>query len=160
MGSRLVALIAVLAVALAAAAVATAGNGGRPLSATLTGAEEVPGPGDSDAGGQAALRLNQGQERICFRLSWADIDGTVTLAHIHPGVAGVGNTPVLELFTRGWRFRHGTTKRGGPRRRRGAWGACGPAGSADRPGPRVPRPPEPLRRGPLGALAAASVPGD
>src|ERR1044072_6352774 len=99
MGSRLVALIAVLAVALAAAAVATAGNGGRALSATLSGAEEVPGPGDSAAGGQGALRLNQGQERICFRLSWADIDGTVTLAHIHPGVAGVANPPVVDLFT-------------------------------------------------------------
>jgi CHRD domain len=97
-GRRIVMLIAVLAVALAAAAVATAGNGGRPLSATLTGAAEVPGPGDSDASGEAFLRLNQGQERICFTVSWADIDGTVLVGHIHPGAAGEVNPPLVDLF--------------------------------------------------------------
>ncbi len=49
MGRTSVVLIAGLAVALFVAGVATAGNGGRPLSTTLTGAEEAPGPGDADA---------------------------------------------------------------------------------------------------------------
>jgi hypothetical protein len=98
MDRRILALIAVLVAALATAAVATAGNGGRPLSATLTGAEEVPGPGDADADGKAVLRLNQGRERICFKVSWADVDGTVLVGHIHPGAAGEVNPPLVDLF--------------------------------------------------------------
>lgn len=44
---------------------AAADNGGRRLSTTLTGAAEVPGPGDPDGSGTATLRLNPGQEEIC-----------------------------------------------------------------------------------------------
>ena len=47
--------------------------GGRPLSATLTGAAEVPGPGDPDGSGTAHLTLNQGQGEICFTIEVADI---------------------------------------------------------------------------------------
>jgi CHRD domain len=79
--------------------VANAGDGGRPFSTTLTGAEEVPGPGDPDATGQADLRLHQGQRRVCFDLSWADVDGTVTAAHIHLGATGVAGPIVVGLFS-------------------------------------------------------------
>jgi hypothetical protein len=101
MGGRVKVLIAglVLTVAFACAGLAFAGNGGRPLSTALTGAEEAPGPGDADASGQADLRLNQGQGRICFDLSWEDIDGTVFAAHIHlapPGVPGPILVPLFE----------------------------------------------------------------
>ena len=58
---------------------------GRPFATTLTGAAEVPGPGDPDASGTAFITLNQGQGEVCFDLSWAEIDGTVTAAHIHIG---------------------------------------------------------------------------
>ena len=51
--------------------------GGRPFSTVLTGAAEVPGPGDLDATGSASLTLTQGQGEVCFELSWAGIDGTV-----------------------------------------------------------------------------------
>ena len=92
----LVALVASLVVALAAAGVAVAG--GRPLSTTMTGAEEAPGPGDPDATGQANLRLNQGQREVCFALTWANIDGTVVAGHIHVAPPGVPGQIVVPLF--------------------------------------------------------------
>jgi hypothetical protein len=98
MRSRLWAAIAALAVVLAVASVAAAANGGRPLSTDLTGAEEFPGPGDADATGQADLRLNQGQNQVCFDVSWADVDGTVFAAHIHIGPPGVAGPIVVGLF--------------------------------------------------------------
>jgi hypothetical protein len=91
-------LIAALVVALAIAAVATAGDGGRHFSTDLTGAEEAPGPGDADATGSADLRLNQGQNRVCFDLEWTDIDGTVVAAHIHEAPAGSPGPIVVGLF--------------------------------------------------------------
>jgi hypothetical protein len=98
MRSRLTVLIAALAATLAFAGIAVAGNGGRPLSTPMSGAEEVPGPGDANATGQADLRLNQGQRRICFELSWEDIDGTVFAAHIHEAPAGDFGDIVVLLF--------------------------------------------------------------
>jgi CHRD domain len=72
---------------------------GRPLSTMLTGAAEVPGPGDPDASGMAFLTLNEGQGEVCFELSWAGIDGTVVAAHIHAAPAGVAGPIVVPLFT-------------------------------------------------------------
>jgi CHRD domain len=97
-GKRFAILSGVLALALAITAVATAKNGGRPLSTTLTGAAEAPGPGDPDATGEADLRLNQGQGRICFDVSWADVDGTVFAGHIHEAPVGVPGPIVVPLF--------------------------------------------------------------
>jgi CHRD domain len=99
MGSRLAALIAGLAVVLAVGGVATADDGGRPFSTSLSGAEETPDPGDPDATGQSDLRLNQGQGRVCFDISWADVNGEVFAGHIHEGPAGVAGPIVVTLFT-------------------------------------------------------------
>jgi len=99
MGIRFAALIASLAVALTIASPAGAGIGGRPLSTTLTGAEEFPGPGDPDATGQASLKLNQGKERVCFDVSWTGIDGQVFAGHIHVGPPGVAGPIVVTLFS-------------------------------------------------------------
>ena len=98
MGSRAKVLIAALVLTLAFAGVALAGNGGRKLATPMTGAEEAPGPGDADATGQANLRLNQGQRRVCFDLSWENIDGTVFAAHIHLAPVGVPGDIVVPLF--------------------------------------------------------------
>lgn len=68
-------------------------HGGRPLSATLTGAAEVPGPGDADGAGTGKIRLNPGKGQVCYELTVTNI-ATATAAHIHiggPTVAG----PVL-----------------------------------------------------------------
>jgi hypothetical protein len=99
MRKSLVALVLGLALAVVVAGIATADDGGRPLSTTLTGTEEAPGPGDADATGQADLTLNQGQNEVCFDISWADIDGTVFAGHIHVGPAGDPGPIVVTLFT-------------------------------------------------------------
>ena len=64
---------------------AFAGDGGRPFSTVLTGAAEVPGPGDPDGSGTAAITLNPGQEQVCFELSVSNITLPATGAHIHVG---------------------------------------------------------------------------
>ena len=73
--------------------------GGRPLATDLSGAEEAPGPGDANATGEADLTLNQGQNELCFDLSWAQVDGTVFAAHIHVGEAGSPGPIVVPLFS-------------------------------------------------------------
>ncbi len=84
-------------VALAALTIVTTGMaGGAPQSATLTGAAEVPGPGDPDGSGSASLRLNPGQGEICYELAVANI-APATAAHIHVGPAGVAGPVVVPL---------------------------------------------------------------
>jgi len=81
-------------------------QGGRPLSATMTGAAEAPGPGDPDGSGEAHITLNQGRGLVCFQLSVADI-APATAAHIHVGPVGepgpivVGLTPPTSGFSSG-----------------------------------------------------------
>jgi hypothetical protein len=70
--------------------------GGRPLSASLTGAAEAPGPGDADGSGTANITVNPGQEDICFELAVSDI-APATAAHIHSGVVGVPGPVVVSL---------------------------------------------------------------
>jgi hypothetical protein len=69
---------------------------GRPLETSLTGAAEVPGPGDPDGSGEAFLALNQGQGEICFQLAVSDI-APATAAHIHRGPEGVAGPVVVGL---------------------------------------------------------------
>ena len=71
-------------------------KGGRPLTTALTGAAEVPGPGDPDGKGTAVITLNQGQKKVCFELTVSDI-ATATLAHIHSGAAGAAGPPVVTM---------------------------------------------------------------
>ncbi|MDH3468448.1 MAG: CHRD domain-containing protein [Gammaproteobacteria bacterium] len=70
---------------------------GRPLSAALSGAEEVPIQGDLDGSGEAFMTLNSGQREICFQLSVQDI-APATAAHIHEGVLGVPGGVVVALI--------------------------------------------------------------
>jgi CHRD domain len=94
-----IALAAALAATLVLAGIAVADGGGRPFTTALSGAAEVPGPGDPDATGTASLQLNPGQEEICLEISWADIDGEVFAGHIHAGTATVAGPVVVTLFT-------------------------------------------------------------
>jgi hypothetical protein len=98
MRRRVLFLAATLGMVALLAVGAPAFGEGRPFSTTLTGAAEVPGPGDPDASGTAFITLNQGQGEVCFDLSWAGIDGTVTAAHIHVGSATVAGPVVVTLF--------------------------------------------------------------
>jgi hypothetical protein len=72
-------------------------TGGRPLTATLTGAAEVPGPGDPDGRGTATIRLNQGQGKVCFVLTASNITLPATGAHIHVGSSTSSGGVVVAL---------------------------------------------------------------
>ena len=85
MRRSLAAVVTGLVLVMAVVSITAAAGGGRPLSTPMSGAEEVPGPGDANATGQADLTLNQGLNEVCFDLSWANIDGTVVAAHVQPG---------------------------------------------------------------------------
>jgi hypothetical protein len=93
--SWLVPLISALAVALLLLAV-PAGAAGRTLTTTLSGAEEVPGPGDPDGTGFASLALNTGAAEICFELTVSNIS-PATASHIHIGRAGQAGPVVVTL---------------------------------------------------------------
>ena len=87
-------LASLVALALAgpasAAKLGGADQGGRLLTTTLTGAEEVPGPGDPDGTGFATVTVNPGKGLVCYELSVSGI-APAQAAHIHeapPGVAG------------------------------------------------------------------------
>ena len=99
MRTRLVALVALAVVLALAVAPAFGDDGGRPFTTTLTGAAEVPGPGDPDASGTASLRLNPGQGEVCFDISWADVNGEVFASHIHVGTSTEAGPVVITLFT-------------------------------------------------------------
>ena len=87
---------AIACAALSALAPAGATAQGRPLSASLTGAAEVPGPGDPDGSGEFFVTVNPGLGEVCYQLSVADI-APATAAHIHAGPAGVAGGVVVGL---------------------------------------------------------------
>ena len=94
-------VVAALAVAMfggpALAKTVVAGvEGGRLLTADLLGANEVPGPGDPDGGGTAAVSVNPSKERLCFELTAAGT-APATAAHVHDGPAGVAGPVVVTL---------------------------------------------------------------
>src|SRR5262249_58184725 len=80
----------------AAAPPATAADGGRPLSATLTGPVEIP-PGDPGGSGTAEFQVNIGQGQICFSLSVQHLSTPVIAAHIHVAPAGQAGPIVVPL---------------------------------------------------------------
>lgn len=90
------ALVLGLAPGLIMADPALADPSGRKLSTTLTGAAEVPGPGDPDGAGSAQITVNVGQTEVCYNLAVSGID-TATAAHIHIGAPDVAGPVVVPL---------------------------------------------------------------
>ena len=96
------ALLPVAALAIAATAVpalavdGSSAESGRKLSTSLSGATEVPGPGDSDGRGAAEVRVNPGQGSVCYKVTYSGIDAPAA-AHIHSGAAGVAGGVVVGL---------------------------------------------------------------
>lgn len=76
--------------------VLAAQEGGRPINVTMTGAAERPGPGDPDGTGTAELRINAGQNRVCYTLTVSGID-PATAAHIHRGAPDAAGPVVVPL---------------------------------------------------------------
>jgi CHRD domain len=79
-----VALVALLGVVGAA----LAGGGGSKISERLTGYEEVPAI-STDGSGKFQARIARFEDEIRYRLSYRDLEGEVTQAHIHLGQEGV-----------------------------------------------------------------------
>src|SRR5262245_60343274 len=91
--------LALLSIAPFAAGVAIAdpvAEGGKKLTTTMTGANEIPGPGDSDGTGTASITINPGQGRLCYELTVSNIDAAVA-AHIHSAPVGVAGPVIIPL---------------------------------------------------------------
>ncbi|MES2896393.1 MAG: CHRD domain-containing protein [Pseudomonadota bacterium] len=85
-----------VALAIGGGASAFAEEGGRPISVALTGPAEAPTPGDPDGSGTATLRINPGQQQVCYELSVTGI-AAATAAHIHKAAAGAAGPVVVGL---------------------------------------------------------------
>ena len=70
--------------------------GGRPITITLTGAAEVPGPGDPDGTGTVRLTLNPGKNQVCYELT-VDKIAPANGAHIHAGAIDKAGPPIVTL---------------------------------------------------------------
>jgi hypothetical protein len=83
---------------IATAALAGTGVDNAPhrFATALTGAAEVPGPGDADGSGKAILELSPAQNHLCVKLKVENIQ-PATMAHVHVGVAGQAGEAVVEL---------------------------------------------------------------
>lgn len=68
------------------------------LRVSMTGIQEVPGPGDPDGNGTAEIRVTADQGQVCWNVYARDI-GAATAAHIHRGAAGVAGPPVVTVKT-------------------------------------------------------------
>ncbi len=67
------------------------------LTATLSGAEEVAGAGDTNGAGLFEARINTERGRICYSLSAGNIGPRRPGATLHLGAAGTSGDPVLTL---------------------------------------------------------------
>jgi hypothetical protein len=97
--TRFLAVAASLSVigALALPATASADTRTHVITATrLTGAVEVPGPGDPDGRGFAVVAADAKSGKICYHLFVRRIE-PATAAHIHVGPPGVAGPIVQEL---------------------------------------------------------------
>lgn len=66
------------------------------MTATLSGTEEVPDPGDTDGSGSSTVRWNSDTE-ICFEISVRNITLPAAAAHIHEGAKGVAGPVAVPL---------------------------------------------------------------
>jgi hypothetical protein len=63
----------------------------------MTGAAEVPGPGDPDGSGTATIILNSGTNEVCWEITVSGITLPATAAHIHVAPVGVAGPVVVAL---------------------------------------------------------------
>src|SRR5262245_52648680 len=70
-------------------------QGGRPLTAMLVGANEVPSAPNTSSG-TAEFTINLGQGELCYVIDFTTTE-TVIAAHIHHAAAGSVAPPVIPL---------------------------------------------------------------
>ena len=81
-------------------------QGGRPLTASLSGANEVSragklGDGDPDGTGTARVTVNPGKNLVCWDIKDLNNIAAPTAGHIHEAAAGVNEGVVIPLFEGG-----------------------------------------------------------
>jgi len=64
-------------------------------TATLSGAEEVPTPGDPDGAGSATVTFRTGSGEVCWDINVSNITLPSVGAHIHEGAKGVAGGVVV-----------------------------------------------------------------
>lgn len=67
-----------------------------PVATTLSGANEVPGPGDPDGTGTFTGKIKPGRGLLCYTLTVSDI-AAATAAHVHVGTADLAGPVVIGL---------------------------------------------------------------
>ena len=90
-------MIAVALVMLVRPGAANSMQGDTVLAATLSGAEEVPDPGDPDGAGTATVVLRSASSEVCWELTASNITLPAAAAHIHEGARGVAGPVVVPL---------------------------------------------------------------
>ena len=90
-------LVLVMALVLAVAVGPASAQGDRLLFAVLTGANEVPGPGDPDGIGIAVVSLHPTAGQVCFGIVVVRIVLPAIGAHIHVGGPDVAGPVVVPL---------------------------------------------------------------
>lgn len=81
---------------LGSATVFAAEDAGARFTATLDGASEAPGPGDTDGMGTATIRVNPGRKQLCYSITVSNI-APATMAHIHEAPAGTAGPVIITL---------------------------------------------------------------
>lgn len=76
---------------------ATFADGGKEFETRLTGAAEIPGPGDPDGRGKVELEFAKNFSRVCYTLQVWGI-APATAAHIHLGAVGAAGPVVVGLI--------------------------------------------------------------
>ncbi len=90
-------VLSVAAVAVPASGVAASKPAKKTLTTKLTGAAEVPNPGDPDGKGSAVVRFNERRGTVCFKIRTKGIAGS-SAAHIHEAPVGVAGPIRVGLF--------------------------------------------------------------
>jgi hypothetical protein len=67
------------------------------FTTNLSGANEVPGPGDPNGTGEARITVFPNLEKVCYRLEWHAIRQPMA-AHIHRGHVGAAGPVKVALF--------------------------------------------------------------
>ena len=91
-------VVALFAMFSPAAAGTTQAQGDQTASVTLTGAEEVPDPGDPDGTGTTTVTFRSASGEICWDIKVSNITLPSVGAHIHEGAKGVAG-PVVVPFS-------------------------------------------------------------
>lgn len=95
---RLMTMAGGAALALLAGCATGPGNQPATLLVTMTGIQEVPGPGDSRGSGTVEVRVVPATGQVCWNLYARGID-PATAANIHRGAAGLAGPAVVGLAT-------------------------------------------------------------